>query len=210
MEILIDFNTTATSMSATSLIIENDEMEYKTFTTYRIGTIIIKYWFPFLWPLGLIGNVLSLIIIRLPSNRKLITSFYLTVIAVNDSLVIIFINSYIWHHDYFELNWEDLECGVFMYFASALTQAGALVLLAMTYDKYYIIKNPLITSSYNNIKRVKIVTLAIYLTTFSINGFSLKTFHAEGLSCEATDSTEWYILLYLFFCLLVGKYSSEI
>ena len=196
------------NLSSATFETQDRSITYKEFITYKIGTIIIKYWFPITGPLGLIGNILSFIIMRLQSNRKLITSFYLTVLAVNDSLVIIFINSYIWHHDYFELHWEDLECGVYIYFASALTQAGALLLLLMTYDKYYIIKNPLKTNSYNNIKRVKILTCVIYLGTFSINGFAFVTVHAEGLSCEAAVSTEWYILVYLFLVLLAGKYFS--
>ena len=96
------------NLSSATFETQDRSITYKEFITYKIGTIVIKYWFPITGPLGLIGNILSFIIMRLQSNRKLITSFYLTVLAVNDSLVIIFINSYIWHHDYFELHWEDL------------------------------------------------------------------------------------------------------
>ena len=51
--------------------------EVETLLTYKVATIIAKYWSPILVPIGLVGNVLSLIIMVKSSYRKLSTCIYM-------------------------------------------------------------------------------------------------------------------------------------
>ena len=61
--------------------------QVKTFTTYNIAIFIMKYWFPILVPIGLVGNTLSFLVMIRPSNRKMSTCIYMAAISMNDNAV---------------------------------------------------------------------------------------------------------------------------
>ena len=63
--------------------------EVKTFMTYNIAIFIMKYWFPILVPIGLVGNTLSFLIMIKPSNRKMSTCIYMAAISMNDNAVML-------------------------------------------------------------------------------------------------------------------------
>ena len=69
----------------------------------------------------------------------------------------------------FSLTMGNMECKIFMYFASVFTQAASLLLLLMTYDKFYVFRNPLKTSSHNNLKRLKIGVFVTYFLVLTGN-----------------------------------------
>ena len=171
---------------------------YQVFTTYKIGQIIAKFWFPVTGPLGLCGDLLCLVAMLLPQNRKLVTAIYLAIIAINDSFVVIFTYGWVWYHDFYDLEWGSLECKIWMHISISSTEAVALILLLMTYDKYYVIRNPLKASLHASLKRVKIGVSLIYLVTVSVNGCAYVGFDATGQSCDANKeyADKWYAVVY--------------
>ena len=184
---------------------DGDSLTYKDFVTYDIGKAITRYWFPIMGPIGVVGNVISLIIMLMPSNRRLIVSMYLAIIAINDTITVVFINSYIWSHDYFLHPWKNYECKTFMYVASVFTQAGALMLLLMTYDKYYVIRNPLKSSYDSSMKRLKIGAAFIYFLVLTINVLKFPSSWPIGFTCYSSDSSTWYLMAFLVYRIVVGK-----
>ena len=184
---------------------DGDSLTYKDFVTYDIGKAITRYWFPIMGPIGVVGNVISLIIMLMPSNRRLIVSMYLAIIAINDTITVVFINSYIWSHDYFLHPWKNYECKTFMYFASVFTQAGALMLLLMTYDKYYVIRNPLKSSYDSSMKQLKIGVGFIYFLVLTINVLKFPSSWPIGFTCYSSDSSTWYLMAFLVYRIVVGK-----
>ena len=206
----MEFNTTVDppiNMTMADELPDTDPetVSYKDFVTYDIGRAITRYWFPIMGPVGLIGNVISLIIMLMPSNRRLIVSIYLAIIAVNDSITIAFVNSYIWSHDYFLHAWNNLECKTFMYFASVFTQAASLLLLLMTYDKFNVIRNPLKSSYDNSMKRLKIGVGVIYFLVITINILKFPSSWAVGFTCYSSGSDTWYLMAFLIYRIVVGK-----
>ena len=184
---------------------DSDTSTYKDFVTYDIGKAITRYWFPIMGPIGVIGNIISLIIMLMPSNRRLIVSIYLAIIAINDTITIIFVNSYIWSHDYFLHPWKNYECKTFMYFASVFTQAAALLLLLMTYDKYYVFRNPLKSSYESSMKRLKIGVGFIYFLVLTINVLKFPSSWPVGFTCYSSGSSTWYLMAFLVYRIVVGK-----
>ena len=203
-------NSTTNIMSNNTMGIDNEDdntTSYRDFITYDIGKTITRYWFPIMGPVGLVGNIISLIIMLKPTNRRLIVSVYLAVIAVNDSIIVTFVNSYIWQHDYFHSPWGNMECKIFMYFASVFTQAASLLLLLMTYDKFYVFRNPLKTSSHNSMKRLKIGVFVIYFLVLTVNILKFPSSRSRGIECHSSDSNTWYLMVFLIYRIVVGKYS---
>ena len=181
---------------------------YQDIITYRIGQIIAKFWFPVTGPLGLFGDILCLIVMLLPHNRKLTTAIYLAVTAVNDSFVIIFTYGWAWYHDYFTQKWGSLECKLWMHISISGTEAGAFILLLMTYDRYYVIRNPLKASLHSSLKRVKFGVSIIYVVTILVNGCAYFAFEAQGQACDANTkyAEKWYALAYWFLVFFTSKY----
>ena len=55
--------------------------EVKTLLIYDVATFIAIYWIPILVPIGLVGNMLSFLIMVKPSNKKLSTCIYMAAIS---------------------------------------------------------------------------------------------------------------------------------
>ena len=74
--------------------------EVENFLTFKASVIISTYWSPILSPIGLVGNVLSFLIMVKPNNRKLSTCIYMAAISINDSMMM-FLVFYGWSENYF-------------------------------------------------------------------------------------------------------------
>ena len=76
----INSNYNITSM-VNITITEWDESEEKnkdtfmekveSYTIFKIANLIIMYWLPVLIPIGLVGNILSFLVMTKPNNRKM-------------------------------------------------------------------------------------------------------------------------------------------
>ena len=64
--------------------------EAQTYMTYKILIYIDRYWFPVLIPFGLIGNILSFLVMIKPNNRKVSTCIYMAAISINDNIMLLF------------------------------------------------------------------------------------------------------------------------
>ena len=81
----INFVSTALEESETTINIFMEEV--KTYTTFKIATFIATYWFPVLVPVGVMGNILSFIVMIKPNNRKMSTCIYMAAISINDNIM---------------------------------------------------------------------------------------------------------------------------
>ena len=66
---IIDNFTEGNETKATDSFID----EVKALLIYKTATVIAIYWIPILVPVGLVGNILSFLIMIKPNNRKLST-----------------------------------------------------------------------------------------------------------------------------------------
>ena len=56
----------------------------------NIGNSINLYWFPIIVPIGLVGNLLSPLVILHKKNRQISCSIYMAALAVIDSFMLLF------------------------------------------------------------------------------------------------------------------------
>ena len=140
-----DMNLTSNQLITANSTVETDTwdtflQEAETYTTYFIARYIAYYWFLVLIPLGLVGNILSFLVMMKPNNRKLSTCIYMAAISLSDNLMICLVI-----HDYCisvmnTHGWYVLECKNAVYFTFFTLQCATYQVLAMTFDKYVAIK----------------------------------------------------------------------
>ena len=90
--------------------------QVESYMTYKVASYINRYWSAVLVPVGLIGNILSFLVMIKPSNRKVSTCIYMAAISVNDNLMI-----GLALHDWLVgavniHNWHVQECKIAAYF----------------------------------------------------------------------------------------------
>ena len=61
--------------------------QVETYMTFKIANFINAYWFPVLIPIGLVGYILSFIVMLKPKNKKMSTYIYMAAISINDNLM---------------------------------------------------------------------------------------------------------------------------
>ena len=162
----INFVSTALEESETTINIFMEEV--KTYTTFKIATFIATYWFPVLVPVGVMGDILSFIVMIKPNNRKMSTCIYMTAISINDNIMmyvcfqvslVVILQIHPWH---------PVECKIVAFCALFGLQNCTFQILAMTVDKYIAIKWPHRAATYSTPRESKndcsdFVYMCIYL-----------------------------------------------
>ena len=61
-----------------------------SYLQFKIGVAIHSYYFPFIVLIGIIGNVLSFLVMIEPRNRHISTCIYMASLSVSDTILIIY------------------------------------------------------------------------------------------------------------------------
>ena len=159
--------------------------EVKTFTSFKIATIIDTYWFPILVPIGLIGNTLSFLEMLKPSNRKMSTCIYMAAISITDNLMMC-----LCFHTFLVVVqkihvWHSMECKVVDFLGLHALQNSTLQILAMTTDKYIAIKWPHRAATYSSPRRAKIIAVGLSVCALMYNTPHLFLSRVVGDQCFA-------------------------
>ena len=159
-------NSTLESEIATQ---DNFMHEVEEYMTCKISMAITTYWFPILVPIGVIGNVLSLLVMIQANNRNVSTCNFMTAISINDNAMMAFaLNIHlITVAKVYEIN--DVECKLL----SSLTQVGlqnsTFQILAMTIDKFIAIKWPHKATISCTAKRARMTLVGILICVIIYN-----------------------------------------
>ena len=143
--------------------------EVETYTSFKIANFISIYWFPVLIPIGLVGNILSFLVMIKPNNRKMSTCIYMAAISINDNIMM-----YSCFFDYLIAvvqihEWNPTECKINVFVALFALQNGTFQVLAMTLDKYIAIRWPHRAATYSTPKTAKIMTIVLYISVCIYN-----------------------------------------
>ena len=157
--------------------------QVEIYMTYKVASYINRYWFAVLVPVGLIGNILSFLVMIKPNNRKVSTCIYMAAISINDNLMI-----GLALHDWLVgavniHNWHVQECKIAAYFDKISLQTATYQVLAMTFDKYIAIKLPHKAATYSTPRRAKFIILGIFFFTFIFNIPHLFVANLLGYEC---------------------------
>ena len=162
----------------TNVLIENNIMktdttsfmaQVETFLTYKVASFINEYWFPILFPIGVIGNTLSFFVMVKPNNRKVSTCIYMAAISVNDNLML-GLALYNWLIMVIRIHGRHLwKCRIAAYLINFSLQSATFQVLAMTLDKYIAIKWPHRAAIHSTPSRARTISCVVIICTLCYN-----------------------------------------
>ena len=137
--------------------------------TFKVGIFIATYWTPIWVPIGLVGNILSFLVMVKPTNRKLSTCIYMAAISVNDSMMMCLV-LYVWLVSHLKiLESQLMECKVKSFLIVFALQNATYQVVAMTVDKFIAVKWPHKAATYSTPKRAKWISIVICVCVIIYN-----------------------------------------
>ena len=140
-----------------------------TFMAFKVATYITKCWFPILTPVGIMGNILSFLVLIKPNNRKVYTCIYMAALSINDNILML-IAFDTWLVTSLQLyERHPIGCKTKVFVALMSLQNSTFQVLAMTIDKYIAIKWPHKAATYSTPKKAKNIVMAIWVFVIIYN-----------------------------------------
>ena len=159
--------------------------EVETYMTYIVASVIDRYWFPVLIPIGLVGNTLSFLVMIKPNNRKVSTCIYMAAISLSDNLMML-LALHEWLVSAANIHkWHLWECKLSAYLHNFCLQCATYQVLAMTIDKYVAIKWPHRAATYSTPRKARFLALGVFVSTVSYNVLHLFLGGLLGGQCLA-------------------------
>ena len=169
--------------------------------TFKLGTIINKYWPTIILPIGLISNAICFLVMNMKHNRKFSTCRYMSIIAVNDNLVLLtslfeWLTEFMIHFQY-----TTTICKIYIFIFYTILTFGAYQIMFMTFDKFYAIQFPLKAAHFCTPKRALKISIINLLTVVII---CCPQIYFSGLigMCIRYTKDKWYTSIYAIIFIL--------
>ncbi|KAL8577064.1 hypothetical protein ACOMHN_058112 [Nucella lapillus] len=148
------------------------EKPYEEFAEVKIASLIARIYVPFLVSVGLVFNFLCFVTFVFTSLGTTSTCVYMAAIAVLDSIVLVhalcnLIRRYIGHTAFYMHS--DWACGLHYFLFYFTIHLDVLVLLAMTVDRFIVVKFPLKAQSWCTPKSAIRVIAGLGIFSFALN-----------------------------------------
>ncbi|KAL8574169.1 hypothetical protein ACOMHN_024613 [Nucella lapillus] len=139
---------------------------------YQALKSLMLYVPPVLIVLGTLGNVFSFIILRRRAMLKVSSYHYLASLAVADSLVLYIGLLRLWLGEVTGTDFHDTGdwvCKLTIYLSYTASDLSVWLIIAVTVERYIVVRFPLKASSMINTARAKKIILFLVLLMFTIN-----------------------------------------
>ena len=178
--------------------------EVQSYTTFKVADFVNTFWFPVLIPIGLVGNMLSFLVMIKQNNRKMSTCIYMASISINDNFVM-----YVCLHDYLVSSVQidrcnPRQCKFIAFMALSALQNSTFQVLAMTLDKYIAIKWPHRAATYSTPRRAKVIAMSLYICVFVYNVPHFFLSGIIGCQCIALGSSSLITKMYSWFSFVLN------
>lgn len=140
--------------------------------TYLLAMALLLWLLPVVIIVGTIGNIFSFILMLQREMRQTSTYFYLAILAVADT-VVLFVSAFktwirAWSN--FELlHISDASCKILMFLTYFSLHLSAWLIVAVTVERFILVRFPLKAKSICSTSRAKLTTLSITMTLFLLN-----------------------------------------
>lgn len=141
----------------------------QTFLANVVSEWMRLYIQPLLFGLGIIGNTLSFLTLRITKLRKSTTCYYMSVLATLDWFVMWFILIFYLERFDFAAIYQGWTCRVVFFAFYIVIFFDVLILVAMTLEKYIAVRFPLKAISWCNMRKARFVTLALGVFCLGLN-----------------------------------------
>ncbi|KAK6180134.1 hypothetical protein SNE40_012339 [Patella caerulea] len=138
---------------------------FSNLTSYKLARDIETISVPICATFGILGNLLSFIVLVSSSLLKSTTCMYMLAIAVFDTIVLI--NAVLTLMDL--KNREVVVCNLLSFLFYFSIHSGALLIVAMTFERYIVVKYPLKAAGWVTKTRTKRIILTVGVLSFLIN-----------------------------------------
>ena len=174
---------TVENLQVTTIDTFMEQVEF--YMAFKIANFINVYWFPVLIPIGLVGNILSFIVMIKPNNRKMSTCIYMVAISINDNIMIgtcfhTFLVIVLKVH-----GWHMWECKIAAFWALFALQNSTFQVLPMRVDKYIAIKWPHKAATYSAPRRARMIAVSLSVCALVYNSPHLYLTHVVHGQCLA-------------------------
>lgn len=167
---------TSSAASAAAAAFMREALGYWQF---QVGVAIHTYYFPAIVLVGIVGNILSFLVMVKPQNRHVSTCVYMASLSVFDTILIVYQGYSIWILPTFNLHpFVAVHCLWNMFTSFGFSMIGSLIIVAMTFDKFFAMKFPHKSASFSTPRRAKLVVVGIVV--FSVV-FNLPQFYVTQL-----------------------------
>ena len=141
-----------------------------TYLQFQIGVAVHDYYFPFIVVTGVIGNIFNFLVMVMSHNRNISTCVYMACLSVSDTILLIYQGYSVWMLPTFKLHpFVSMHCLWNKYTGFGLSMIGSLIIVAMTFGKFFAIRFPHKSASFNTPTRAKIVVICIVLFSVVFN-----------------------------------------
>lgn len=134
----IDYN-----LSNVSYEYDDNEKDITTTFAFKLGAFFVHYYTPVLVPFGVIGNILSVVVLLKTEIRKLSSSYYLAALGISDTCFLLiafvswlnFVKINIYNRNHF--------CQFFTYVSGLCCFLSVWLIVAFTVERYIVVLHPL-------------------------------------------------------------------
>jgi hypothetical protein len=160
--------------------------------------------YPIMLFFGIVGNTLCFLVMNLPTNRSSVMCLYLKVLAIMDTLSLLF-----WQLPQLVFNIRpnllkmraigNLNCEFLYLFGCIVFNVSLWQVLIVAIDRYIVVKFPLKASVWCTMKKAKILmttNVAFHILIYFPNAVRFSELDETGLhtKCVLPEYLEWYFL----------------
>ncbi len=168
------------------------------YMTYKLGLWIEWAYFPSIVFLGTIGNLLSFLVMMSRSNRKISCSWYMAILALTDTMLLITYLS-VWLKVVFLNSLYEMSCRITTIFFNWSSNSSISIIIGLTFDRYLAICFPF---KFKNVRTPKYAKRVIIgLLTFCLLMNIPHIFTSRRMSpktCASFASKSPYTKIYYF------------
>ena len=179
--------------------------DMNTFQLFRIRKNIENFFIISIFPLCFLCNIVCFLTMIQKHNRHFSTCVFMTALAVNDNLVLLF-TLVMWATTNFDLFLVNkLACGFIVYLVHVLWAFSSYIIVTMTFDKMYAIVWPHKSKDKCTADRARItlVVAAILIIVFFVPLVFLAGMDPTERLCIRYSHEEWYVTLYAHLSIVV-------
>ncbi len=162
----------------------------KEFVQYLIASILKSYVRPSILVFGILGNVLSIIVLLQRNMRSITTFRYMTFLALSDCVaLVVMLQSWTGYH--IQVN-NDAVCKIFTFLFYFSIHFSVTILTVMTIERFIIVSFPLKSRIWISLKRTNNVIGFVSLFILALDGHNLFTRTALVIGGNVRCSYSWY------------------
>jgi len=182
---------------------EDIERHFRQYPNYRLQKGLIVYASPFVLVGGVVGNVLSVLVLSRPSMRRVSTYTYLMILSLADTFVLLAGLHWLWLKELtnFSLReYSSWSCRAVVAINSTASDYSVWLIVAVTVERYIAVCHPLRAQTMCTRRRALVISSALFLLLLAVNAHFLWTMDIEVLEYDnnVTSSRCNYAVEYIF------------